>query len=104
MAVYVDGAENGLGRMKMCHMIADTEEELHEMADALGMKRGWFQWNASFPHYDVAKGKRAKAVELGAVELDRRGMGAKMKELKQLWSENHTWQAILANGRNGYYK
>ena len=37
MAVYVDDmhlTEMGkLGRMKMCHMVADTFDELHEMAE-----------------------------------------------------------------------
>ncbi len=32
MAFYVDDMEARFGRMKMCHMIADTTEELLEMA------------------------------------------------------------------------
>lgn len=71
MAVYVDGEQNKLGRMIMCHMFADTIAELHAMADAIGMRRQWFQ-PFSFPHYDVAKGRRARAVVLGAVEVTRR--------------------------------
>lgn len=72
MAVYVDQEQNSFGRMKMCHMFADTFDELHAMAGAIGMKREWFQ-PLSFPHYDVAKGRRALALKLGAVEVDRRG-------------------------------
>lgn len=71
MAVYVDNEQNQLGRMTMCHMFADTIAELHEMADKIGMRRAWFQ-PLSFPHYDVAKGRRAHAVRLGAIEVDRR--------------------------------
>ena len=66
--VYVDNVFIKFGRMKMCHMIADTEEELHEMAAKLGLKRSWFQ-DKSIPHYDVSKGKRAKAIKLGAIEV-----------------------------------
>lgn len=73
MTVYLDKSRNRFGRMIMCHMIADTLDELHEMAAALGMKRVWFQSppKASFPHYDVCLRNRAEALRLGAVELDR---------------------------------
>ena len=68
MPVYVDDVFIPFGRMKMCHMIADTEEELHEMARKIGLKREWFQ-DTSRPHYDVSKTKRAEAVRHGAVEV-----------------------------------
>jgi hypothetical protein len=71
VSVYVDGERNEFGRMVMCHMWADTLAELHQMADAIGMKREWFQ-PLSFPHYDVSLSRRAVAVELGAVQVGRR--------------------------------
>jgi hypothetical protein len=71
MAVYIDNAKNPYGRMKMCHMLADTIEELHEMADKLGLKRKWFQGAASTPHYDICLAKRDQALALGAVVADR---------------------------------
>lgn len=78
MTVYVDGAENALGRMKMCHMVSPDIDELHRMADRIGMRRQWFQdpkrGMSSRPHYDVAKGRRALAVSLGAVEIDSHQM------------------------------
>lgn len=77
MTVYVDQEQNRFGRMIMCHMFADTIAELHYMADRIGMRREWFQ-PFSFPHYDVAKGRRVKAIELGAVEVDRR-QGSKIR-------------------------
>lgn len=62
MPVYVDEARNRFGRMLMCHMLADTPAELHAMADRIGVKRKWFQRDASTPHYDICQSKRALAV------------------------------------------
>lgn len=71
MSVYVDDMRAGLGRMVMCHMVADTLPELHDMADRIGVNRRWFQ-NKSIPHYDICLSKRAKAVQYGAVETTQR--------------------------------
>lgn len=84
MTVYVDGAENALGRMVMCHMLADTRDELFAMADRIGVARRWYQGfeKASCPHFDIAKSKRELAVKAGAVELGRHELVAVMKRLK----------------------
>lgn len=52
----------------MCHMYADTSEELHAMADAIGVARKWCQYpgNPEREHYDIALSKRALAVAYGA--------------------------------------
>jgi hypothetical protein len=66
MTVYVDDMfkvpmgefQTASGRVyKMSHMIADTEEEMHAMADKIGVKRGWYQGD----HYDVTMTKRKLA-------------------------------------------
>ncbi len=49
----------------MSHMIADTEEELHEMARRIGVARRWYQGD----HYDVTQTCKAKALEYGAVAI-----------------------------------
>lgn len=84
MSVYIDAASNRLGRMVMCHMIADTQAELHSMAQAIGLRREWYQQSppASSPHYDVSKQRRAKAMQLGCIELGRVAFVAKLQELR----------------------
>lgn len=73
MSVYVDDAVYPYGRMMMCHMLADTLDELHAMADRIGINRKWFQGSPAHrtPHYDICKSKRALAVQFGAIECDR---------------------------------
>lgn len=94
MPVYVDTMRARYGRMIMCHMFADTDEELHEMARRIGVARRWHQRpdcpflstckpacaecligvTASWSHYDIAITKRAKAISLGATEIQWRDL------------------------------
>lgn len=85
MAVYVDAPLYSYGRMVMCHMIADTPEELHAMADRIGVARRWFQRHASFPHYDVCKTKRGLAVAAGAIEVDRTALVTAIRPQVPRW-------------------
>lgn len=76
MTVYVDDMKASFGRMVMCHMIADTDDELHAMADKIGVARKWHQKPPkSDSHYDIALSKRALAVAAGAVEITLRQAG-----------------------------
>lgn len=91
MTVYVDDARipARVGRLSSTwsHLFADTEDELHEFATRLGLRRSWFQdptktgkplkavrgsRAAQNWHYDVTEGKRRQAVALGAVEVSSR--------------------------------
>ena len=71
MAVYVDDMRAPFGRMVMCHMVADTLDELHAMADRIGVARRWYQGppGGRWPHYDIALSKRSLAVQAGAQEI-----------------------------------
>jgi Protein of unknown function (DUF4031) len=81
MAVYVDDMRAKFGRMVMCHMIADTRQELDAMADQIGVARRWIQYpNTAREHYDISLSARAKAVAAGAFELTMREIGIKIKE------------------------
>ena len=71
VTVYVDNMRAPFGRMIMCHMIADTEAELHAMADTIGVARRWYQGD----HYDISLAKRALAVQAGAREVTRMELG-----------------------------
>ncbi len=75
MTVYVDDVRHSFGRMIMCHMWADSEDELHAEAAALGLNRHWFQEppKASWKHYDVSLSVKAKALARGAVLTDKYG-------------------------------
>ena len=75
MAVYVDNVQHRFGRMIMCHLWADSQDELFAMADRIGVARKWFQRppKASWEHFDICLSKKAHAIAAGAIETDRFG-------------------------------
>ena len=83
MPVYIDFARNNFRGMIMCHMLADTIEELHAMADKLGLKRQWFQ-SGNIPHYDLSLSKRREAIKHGVQILD----GKQIIQLIKKWRES----------------
>lgn len=91
MAVYVDMMNAPYGRMKMCHMIADSTEELNAMADKIGVARKWIQ-KAGHPHehYDICQAKRQLAVANGAIVINRKDLATIL---------NKRWEAALDNKR-----
>lgn len=70
--VYVGTREYKYGRMIMSHMAADSLEELHEMAQSIGVAKKHFQNKKGKPHYDICKQNKKKAIKLGAKEVDDR--------------------------------
>ena len=79
MSVYVDDMKADFGRMKMCHMIADSTEELLAMADRIGVARKWLQ-DAGTPreHFDIALSKRALALGAGARSITMRELSQRL--------------------------
>ncbi len=65
--------------MKMCHMIADTPEELREMARKIGIAQRWIQNEGEYrEHFDICLSMRRKAVMNGAVEVTAHELGFKL--------------------------
>lgn len=109
MTVFVDDVRLPFGRMVMCHLWADTDEELHAMADRIGVARRWFQQppKASWKHYDISLGMKAKALAAGAVLTDRYGPSehvARLRGNQKLLDtiaelrERHSKERALAEG------
>ena len=83
MTIYVDPLFNAQPRTaqasrhgnQWCHMTvgkADDLEELHLMAEKIGLKRSYFQADRLYPHYDLTPAKRNKAILCGAVEVSHK--------------------------------
>jgi len=74
--VYIDSMNAKYRGMVMCHMIADTSEELLKMADAIGVNRRWIQDKGTYnEHFDICQAKKKKALELGAKEVSMMELG-----------------------------
>lgn len=80
MAVYVDALRKCLKNTawtwdKACHMVADSDEELHDFAKRIGLRQNWHQVSDSgLSHYDLTPGRRKEALRAGAIEIDRERM------------------------------
>jgi hypothetical protein len=77
--IFVDDAIHWWRGRKWCHLFADRDEELHEFAKSIGLKRDWFQKDWRLHHYDITEAKRIIAVKRGAIEVDRRFVYARIK-------------------------
>lgn len=89
MAVYVDPIlmytpENGQTKRRgyrWCHMIADTPEELREMAEKIGAsKRYLHHAETEKEHFDLTPPRRASAVYHGAIEISQKDLVQRIME------------------------
>jgi hypothetical protein len=83
MTVYVDDAKHPYRGMKMCHMVADSQGELLDMAVAIGFteEQAW-RWlqhpGTEREHFDICQSKKALAVKAGAVSITQRELGHRL--------------------------
>lgn len=117
MAVYVDeifeanplafAETNPMARQaarhgtKWCHLWCHPDtpaerEKLHAIAEAIGLRRSYFQDRDGFPHYDLVPGKRRMALQSGAVFKDlREWIAEKRSGVAGVASEKTLKQASL---------
>lgn len=70
--IYIGTREYEYNGMKMSHMVADTIQELHAMAERIGVSRRFFQNKDNKPHYDICLLKKKAALKKGAQVVDDR--------------------------------
>ena len=66
---------------KVCHLLADSEEELVEFAARIGLNPSWIQ-RGKLLHFDLTEGKRKAAVAAGAKEVDDRFIAKRLMEVR----------------------
>lgn len=85
--VYVDDMRAQFGRMVMCHMIADTRQELMGMVDKIGVHRKWIQKSGTpREHFDISLGKKKLAVQNGAKEISVRELSQMIESRERVGS------------------
>ena len=84
MSVYVDNQQIKHKRMIMCLMFADSLQELLDMATNIDLDHKWLGTDR-MPHFWPCKSYRAKAVALGAKEVNVRYFFTVEKQHKGEW-------------------
>lgn len=99
--VYVDDGAYPYRGMVMCHMKADSTQELLTMADRIGVQRRWLQNPGDWrEHFDISRPKRKLAVAAGAIEVTQRELVLKFSPNLRLRLESGPipFQAESKNG------
>ncbi len=110
MTVYVDDVRHKFGNMVMCHLWADTDDELLAMVDKIGVQRKWIQGHktlsfgkhreASWVHFDISLSKKALAIAAGAILTDEFGPVEHTSNLKIVWGEANSRPDIVERARS----
>ena len=94
MTVYVDDMKAKLGRMTMCHMLADSDEELLAMARKIGEPLRHHQYPGTpKSHFDICMQKKELAIAAGAVQITMKDAARIVKtrrEASDVTAEIHT--------------
>ena len=68
---------------QVAHLIGDTEEELHDFAQQIGMQRSWFHDGGKLPHYDLTLERYQRAIAAGAETMSWRAFATRFLRRKQ---------------------
>lgn len=84
--VYIDDLNRPYRGMVMCHMIADTTEELFAMVDRIGVNRKWLQKEGTYQeHFDICLSKKASALQFGAMAVTKRELTRILMNRKKIF-------------------
>jgi len=84
MSVYVDDMQASYGRMVMCHMIADSSQELIAMALKIGVHPKWIQCHGTYKeHFDICLAKKTLALKNGALQVTQIELARKLVERRK---------------------
>lgn len=62
---------------QVAHLVGDTDDELHDFAQRIGMHRAWFQAGGRLPHYDLNPERYRLAIDAGAQTMSLRAFAAR---------------------------
>lgn len=94
--VYVDNMNAKYRGMIMCHMIADTHDELIAMVDTIGVQRKHIQYaGTKNEHFDICLTKKRKALAAGATEVSMMHLGHILEEVNGPGYITHEPGAII---------
>jgi hypothetical protein len=103
MSVYVDDAFIKFRNMLMCHLVADTQEELLAMVDKIRVQRKWIQYprQPNREHFDICSSKRTLALKAGAIPVTWRNLAiavvSRGPDGKLPFIKGEAWELRLKN-------
>lgn len=82
MTVWVEEALWPRGKHVCGHLLSDSLDELHAMAEAVDLKGKYFLGHAVVPHYSIPEYLIDSVIAAGAVKL---GMADRAMVLQRVW-------------------